>query len=118
MTLREMKIREQGLAGFQQRLNGLGVESSVAKDKLSLECLCLFIGFGIVHQTQLFQDLVVSLLGNLVQYIAHLMHPTPLMSALGINLPDGFPKSVNSITDYQADPLDASPFEASQEVFP
>ena len=116
MTLRKMKIRKQSLAGFQERLNGLRVERLVTVNELSLEFLRLLVRLGVVQQSQLLQDLVVSFLGNLIQDVAHLMYPTPLMAALGIHLPDRLPEPVQTIADHKADPFDPSLFKAPQEI--
>ena len=118
MMLGETEVGKERVAGFQERLHSLGVERAVALYERSPQPLCLVIGSGIVDQTQLFQDFIVSFLRNLVQHIAHLVHPTPLMATPGVDVPDSLPESIHAIADEKADPFDTSLLQASQEICP
>ena len=97
MTLWEAKVCEQGLPGFLERLDRLGVEHPVSANKLAFESLSVDSRTGMVDQSQLRQDLVVDFLGDLVKDIAHLVDPTSLTAAHREDRSDGFPQPIDPV---------------------
>jgi hypothetical protein len=118
MLGREIIESKQRLFVLCQALNCLRVFRLIALHEV-LECLeRLVLGGRHPDGVQIRLRLALQMLGQIVQHIAGLMHPTPLMTHLRVEFGQGFPEPQRTVADCELRHDQSTLFKVTQHATP